>query len=150
MSDKEKTAPAKGLEGVVAATTKLSSVRGLDGELIYRGYNINELAGKATYEEVVHLLHRGKLPNQAELDSLKAELAAASELPGGIVDLIRNLPKEASPMRAISPQRRNLHHPLAGRVEHGGSGGRAAGPIANQGAHGLIEEGYFDDVEVRR
>ena len=101
MSDTEKTAPAKGLEGVVAATTKLSSVRGLDGELIYRGYNINELAGNATYEEVVHLLHRGKLPNQAELDSLKAELAAARELPGGVVDIIRQLPKEASPMRAI-------------------------------------------------
>ena len=101
MSDTEKPTPAKGLEGVVAATTKLSSVRGLEGELIYRGYNINELAGNATYEEVVHLLHRGKLPNQAELDSLKAELAAARELPGGVVDIIRQLPKEASPMRAI-------------------------------------------------
>ena len=101
MSDTEKPAPAKGLEGVVAATTKLSSVRGLDGELIYRGYNINELAGNATYEEVVHLLHRGKLPNAEELASLKAELAAARELPGGVVDIIRQLPKEASPMRAI-------------------------------------------------
>ena len=101
MSDTEKPAPAKGLEGVVAATTKLSSVRGLDGELIYRGYNINELAGNATYEEVVHLLHRGKLPNEAELASLKAELAAARDLPSGVMDIIRQLPKEASPMRAI-------------------------------------------------
>ena len=101
MSNTEKPAPAKGLEGVVAATTKLSSVRGLDGELIYRGYNINELAGNATYEEVVHLLHRGKLPNEAELASLKAELASARELPGGVVDMIRQLPKNASPMRAI-------------------------------------------------
>ncbi len=101
MSNTEKPAPAKGLEGVVAATTKLSSVRGLDGELIYRGYNINELAGNATYEEVVHLLHRGKLPNEAELASLKAELAAARDLPSGVVDIIRQLPKEASPMRAI-------------------------------------------------
>ena len=101
MSKTEKPAPAKGLEGVVAATTQLSSVRGLDGELIYRGYNINELAGNATYEEVVHLLHRGKLPNEAELASLKAELAAARELPGGVVDMIRQLPKNASPMRAI-------------------------------------------------
>ena len=101
MSDTEKPATAKGLEGVVAATTKLSSVRGLDGELIYRGYNINELASNATYEAVVHLLHRGKLPNEAELTSLKAELAAARELPGGVVDMIRQLPKNASPMRAI-------------------------------------------------
>lgn len=101
MSDTEKPASSKGLEGVVAATTKLSDVRGLDGELIYCGYNINELAGKASYEEVVHLLHRGKLPNANELAALKAELAAARNLPDGVVELIKQLPKDASPMRAI-------------------------------------------------
>ena len=101
MSDTDKPASSKGLEGVVAATTKLSDVRGLDGELIYCGYNINELAGKATYEEVVHLLHRGKLPNADELAALKAELAAARNLPDGVVELIKQLPKNASPMRAI-------------------------------------------------
>jgi len=101
MSNTEKPATAKGLEGVVAPTTKHSTVRGLEGELIYRGYNINELAGNATYEEVVHLLHRGKLPNEAELAELKAELAAARDLPSGVVDMIRQLPKNASPMRAI-------------------------------------------------
>ena len=101
MSDTEKSAASKGLEGVVAATTKLSDVRGLDGELIYCGYNINELAGKATYEEVVYLLHRGKLPNSDELAALKAELAAARKLPNGVVELIKQLPNDASPMRAI-------------------------------------------------
>ena len=101
MSDTEKTAANKGLEGVIAATTKLSDVRGLDGELIYCGYNINELAGKATYEEVVYLLHRGKLPNSTELAALKAELVAARKLPDGVVELIKQLPKDASPMRAI-------------------------------------------------
>ena len=101
MSDTEKPAASKGLEGVVAATTKLSDVRGLDGELIYCGYNINELAGKATYEEVVHLLHRGKLPNSTELAALKAELAAARKLPDGVIELIKQLPNDASPMRAI-------------------------------------------------
>ena len=101
MSDTEKPSASKGLEGVVAATTKLSDVRGLDGELIYCGYNINELAGKATYEEVVHLLHRGKLPNSTELAALKAELAAARKLPDGVVELIKQLPNDASPMRAI-------------------------------------------------
>ena len=101
MSDTEKPSTSKGLEGVVAATTKLSDVRGLDGELIYCGYNINELAGKATYEEVVHLLHRGKLPNSTELAALKAELAAARKLPDGVIELIKQLPNDASPMRAI-------------------------------------------------
>ena len=101
MSDTEKPSASKGLEGVVAATTKLSDVRGLDGELIYCGYNINELAGKATYEEVVHLLHRGKLPNSTELAALKVELAAARKLPDGVIELIKQLPNDASPMRAI-------------------------------------------------
>src|SRR3954470_7629216 len=50
-------AATKGLEGVVAANTRLSDVKGDIGELIYCGYNINELAGKVSYEEVVHLLH---------------------------------------------------------------------------------------------
>ena len=79
----------------------MSDVRGLDGELIYCGYNINELAGKATYEEVVHLLHRGKLPNSTELAALKVELAAARKLPDGVIELIKQLPNDASPMRAI-------------------------------------------------
>ena len=55
----------------------------------------------AVNEEVVHLLHRGKLPNAEELASLKAELAAARNLPEGVVELIKQLPKDASPMRAI-------------------------------------------------
>lgn len=65
-------AVSKGLDGVVAAQTRLSDVRGDSGELIYCGYDINELAGKVTYEEVVYLLHYNHLPNQRELDELKA------------------------------------------------------------------------------
>ena len=57
-------APAKGLEGVVAAATRLSDVKGDIGQLIYCGYDINELAGKVTFEEVVHLLHRDHLPTR--------------------------------------------------------------------------------------
>ena len=60
------TNPMKGLEGVVAASTRLSDVRGDIGELIYAGYDINELAGKDSYEEVVHLLHYDHLPNRKE------------------------------------------------------------------------------------
>ena len=57
---------SKGLDGIVAAQTTLSDVKGDVGELIYRGYNINELAGNVTYEEVVHLLHVGHLPNPSD------------------------------------------------------------------------------------
>jgi len=91
----------KGLEGVVAATTRLSDVKGDVGELIYAGYNINELAGKVTFEEVVHLLHHNHLPNRRELDELKARLASYRDLPKGIIDLVKTLPRWTPPMSAI-------------------------------------------------
>ena len=93
--------PTKGLEGVVAAQTRLSDVRGDIGQLIYCGYDINELAGKVTYEEVVHLLHYFHLPNKKELTELKATLAEFRELPEGVIDILRELPRDTPPMHAI-------------------------------------------------
>src|ERR1043165_1622442 len=93
--------PAKGLEGVVAAATALSEVKGDSGELIYAGYDIHELAGKVSYEEVVHFLHYQHLPNRKELSELKNRLSAARELPKGVIDLLRSLPQSAPPMHAI-------------------------------------------------
>ncbi|HEY2953062.1 MAG TPA: citrate synthase [Verrucomicrobiae bacterium] len=93
--------PSKGLEGVVAADSRISDVKGDIGQLIYCGYDINELAGKVSYEEVVHLLHHGSLPNREELDELKAVLALKRELPKGVIDIIKTFPKEAPPMNAI-------------------------------------------------
>ena len=93
--------PAKGLEGVVAASTRLSDVRGDVGQLIYCGYDINELAGQVTFEEVVHLLHHDHLPNRAELDELKGLLAVKRELPKGVVEIIKRFPKDTLPMHAI-------------------------------------------------
>ena len=92
---------SKGLEGIIAAHTRLSDVRGDVGQLIYCGYDINELAGKVSYEEVVHLLHHNHLPNLHELAELKAVLAGYRELPQGVIDLIVNLPKDCPPMHAI-------------------------------------------------
>jgi len=94
-------AVSKGLDGVVAAQTRLSDVRGESGELIYCGYDINELAGKVTYEEVVHLLHYNHLPNRRELDELKATLVAERELPQGVLDLLRAVPKDTPPMDVV-------------------------------------------------
>ena len=94
-------AATKGLEGVIAANTRLSDVRGDIGQLIYCGYDINELAGKVSYEEVVHLLHHNHLPNAKELADLKTTLTAFRELPQGVIDIITTLPKDASPMHAI-------------------------------------------------
>ncbi len=101
MASSDSVAATKGLEGVVAGTTKLSSVRGQIGQLIYCGYDINELAGKASYEEVVHLLHRGHLPNQDELDQMKAQLASYRNLPEQVISVIKALPKDTPPMHAL-------------------------------------------------
>ena len=65
---------AKGLEGIIANSTALSDVLGEEGTLIYAGYNINELAGKVSYEEVVYLLWHGGLPNRKQLEGLQHQL----------------------------------------------------------------------------
>ena len=94
-------AVSKGLEGIIAAHTRLSDVRGDIGQLIYCGYDINELAGQVSYEEVVHLLYHNHLPNAKELASLKAVLSGYRELPQGVIDVLTNLPKDCPPMHAI-------------------------------------------------
>ena len=85
----------------MAAHTRLSDVRGDIGQLIYCGYDIDELAGRVTYEEVVHLLFHNRLPNAAELAELKAVLAGYREIPRGVVDLVTRLPKDCPPMHAL-------------------------------------------------
>ncbi|MEP6955939.1 MAG: citrate synthase [Chthoniobacterales bacterium] len=89
---------AKGLEGIVANTTRLSAVIGDKGQLIYCGYDINELAGKVSYEEVVFLLWNNRLPNRAELTECEGVLRGLRELPGGLVEMIKAAPKNANPM----------------------------------------------------
>ncbi|MCX6958185.1 MAG: citrate synthase [Verrucomicrobiae bacterium] len=92
---------AKGLEGIIANSTSLSDVRGDEGVLVYEGYNINELAGKVSFEEVIYLLWHGKLPTAAELLQLHEELAAQRELPQGIINFILAAPRDANPIDVI-------------------------------------------------
>jgi citrate synthase len=95
------SSPARGLEGVVAASTRLSDVRGDIGKLIYCGYDIDELAGRTSYEEVVHLLHHDRLPTQSELTELKQTLAGFRDLPRAVKQIIQKLPKATPPMHAL-------------------------------------------------
>ena len=92
---------AKGLEGIVANSTRLSDVQGLEGKLIYVGYDIGELAGKASFEEVIHLLWHGHLPNKRELSDLCHNLRSRRELPLGVVRFLTRAPKNADPMDVI-------------------------------------------------
>jgi citrate synthase len=92
---------SKGLEGIVANSTRLSDVQGDKGQLTYAGYDINELAGKVSYEETVHLLWHGHLPNRKELDYLERNLRSRRDLPQGVIDFITTAPRSANPMDVI-------------------------------------------------
>lgn len=92
---------AKGLEGVIANESALSNVEGLEGRLSYLGYSIDDLVENCTFEEVTHLLHRGKLPNAAELSDFEDELRAHREIPQGVIDYLLAAPKDANPMDVL-------------------------------------------------
>lgn len=87
MSNKAAFVP--GLEGIVAAQTNLSSVDGQAGELIIAGFPVEELAGKASFEEALYLLWHDALPNAEQLTTFKQELADQRELPRAALDLLR-------------------------------------------------------------
>ncbi|BCL82561.1 citrate synthase 1 [Ktedonobacteria bacterium brp13] len=97
--------PAKvnkgGLEGIVAAITAISLVDGTAGRLIYRGYNIHDLATTSTFEEVAHLLWFGHLPNQQELSDLHEKFVAQRDVPEYVLQVIRGLPTNTDPMDAL-------------------------------------------------
>jgi citrate synthase len=92
---------SKGLEGVVATDTRLGDVRGQEGQLIYCGYDINELAGKVSFEEVIYLLWHNKLPNHSELATLMKQLAAERQLPDQVIEFLKSTPATALPIDVL-------------------------------------------------
>jgi citrate synthase len=96
-----KPAFVKGLAGVVAVQTAISSVDGPTSTLLYRGINIHELADYAQYEEVAYALLYGQLPNVAELADFNFRLVANRWLPAPMYDLLRQLPRDTVPMEVL-------------------------------------------------
>mgnify|MGYP001500638534 FL=1 len=89
----------KGLEGIVATTSSISSI--VDGVLTYRGINIDDLAEHASFEEVVYLLWHGKLPTRSELDQLSRDLSACAAIPEAIIQQMKLFPKNANTMAVL-------------------------------------------------
>lgn len=89
------TKPA-GLEGVVAADSEICYIDGTAGTLSYRGYNIHTLAESAKFEEVIHLLWHGRLPNRAELDKLKSALVEHRPIPEPVTEFLGKNGKASS------------------------------------------------------
>ena len=92
---------AKGLKGVVAADTTICDVDGDLGKLIYRGYNIHELAKFSTFEEASYLLFKGELPNKSQLADFNKLLVHHREVEPPVLDFLRSLPRSTPPMTAL-------------------------------------------------
>ena len=91
----------RGLNGVNIDTSRICFIDGMKGELIYRGYDITELADKASYEEVVHLLWEGELPDESQYRAFRDNLRPHFAIPDGIIDVLRALPRETDTMHAV-------------------------------------------------
>ena len=91
----------KGLEGVIVATTQLTKIDGQAGRLIYRGYDITQLAGVVPYESVAHLLWFGHLPKPEEANQLNRKLVENRILPTAVVDFLSRDSKIAEPLSAV-------------------------------------------------
>ena len=92
---------AKGLEGVIADETRISEVDGQQCQLIYQCYNIDELLGRASYEEVSYLLFHGELPARAQLAQWTAQFDAHRTLEERERAILESLPREAGPMALL-------------------------------------------------
>jgi citrate synthase len=90
-----------GLEGVVASVSAVSFVDGIEGRLLYQGYDIHDLATLSTFEEVVYLLWHGDLPTRAQLDALRRELGESRALPADVLKMVGTLPRSADPMDVL-------------------------------------------------
>jgi 2-methylcitrate synthase len=94
----EKKLSGAGLRGQSAGETKLCTVGKSGSGLTYCGYDVSDLADNATFEEVAYLLFNGELPNQAQLDTYKAELLAQRDLPQALKKVLKLIPADAHPM----------------------------------------------------
>ncbi len=92
---------SEGLQDVIAAESSICLIDGKNSKLSYRGYDIHELCEKSTFEEVVYLLHYGKLPTAAALAEFGKSLASEREIPKALEQTVLSFPKNANPMAVL-------------------------------------------------
>src|SRR5260370_3152582 len=95
------TAPAKGLEGVVAATSSICYIDGERGILAYRGIDIHDVGDHSTFEETCYLRWSGSLPKPQELEQCRKDLASERKLDPAIIRMLRQFPQNAPPMEVL-------------------------------------------------
>jgi len=91
----------KGLDGVIVATTQISKIDGTAGRLIYRGYDITQLAGVVPFESVVHLLWTGRIPSEKELIDFKSEIADRRSISPSLISFLKTVPRDANPLSVL-------------------------------------------------
>jgi citrate synthase len=91
----------RGLEDVVALESRICFIDGLQGRLIYQGYDIRDLAAQSTFEETAYLLWYGRLPTAAQLAELRERLGALRALPEPLTERIETMPLESNPMDVL-------------------------------------------------
>jgi citrate synthase len=109
-----------GLEGVVAGVSKISRVDPDIDSLMYRGYDVRDLAPGAIYEEVAYLLLHDDLPTKAQFAEFNNKITSQRELPAPVMDMLRSLPKDTTPMDVLRTGVSMLAHfdPLAESITH--------------------------------
>lgn len=90
-----------GLRNIEVADTRICSIDGENGKLIYRGYDILDLVNHSTYEETAYLLLLGDLPTASQLEDFKRRLQEARGLPDPLIRNFKNRPKRAQPMDVL-------------------------------------------------
>ncbi len=91
----------RGLEDVVVASSSITFIDGRGGRLLYRGYDIRDLARFSNFEETCYLLWYGRLPKKDELDQLRTKLAGRRDIPDGLEKLLVAIPPKTSPMEVL-------------------------------------------------
>ncbi len=91
----------KGLEGICIDFSEISYIDGYNSKLYYRGYSIEDLAEKSSFEEVTYLLLYGHLPTKSELAEFDSALKNERELPEQVVNLLKAMPKDSDPLEML-------------------------------------------------
>lgn len=91
----------KGLQGVVVAESSICHIDGEKGKLVYRGYDIQDLAKYSSFEEVVFLLWEGKIPTKKELAKFKKNVNSNMHIPLEVKKFISSLPKKELPISCL-------------------------------------------------
>ena len=99
-----------GLEDVVAGTSSICLVDGIEGKLLYRGYDIVDLAENSTFAEVAYLLWYGRLPGKAEFEAFQKDFRGSIELPEQTSMILRLFPRAATPMEVLRTAISSLGH----------------------------------------